>query len=384
MLANANNCTGCGACGAVCPTQAITLCKDSNGFRYPTVDKELCVNCMRCQKVCPCLKDTVASSELSLWAIRNKDEEVLHSSSSGGLFSLLAMVYLRNGGVVCGCAMDDDCKGGSHIIIESADALSRLRGSKYIESSVGDCLATVKKFLDAGRHTLFCGTPCQIAGLKSYLNRQYDQLLTVDFICHGVSSPAVWKRYVETVEQEQNKMAVSASFRDKTIGWHSFSVKLAFSDGSTFTKKLSESLFMRGYLENLFLRNSCYSCRFKGDNYYSDLTMADFWGIDEFFPELDDNKGYSLGVAHTQNGQKILEQIQPYADMMELTHSQAFKRNQSYYHKATGNLFRNRALKEFKHMPFAQVIEKYCGLSLAAKVRRKLSRVYTTMRRKAQ
>ena len=358
-----------------CPKDAVSMIKDDYGFFFPVIKAESCVHCGICERICPCLRTSVNREIREIVAAASSENEIRENSSSGGLFSMLAKSILEKNGVVVGCKLDDDCKGCSHVYITDENDLWMLRGSKYIQSDVKDIYRRVKAFLQDDRPVLFCGTPCQTAGLKCFLGREYDHLLAVDFVCHGVASPVVWNKYLDYAEKEHGAGIRYACFRDKSYGWRLFSVRLEFQDSTKKTIPLTKSLFMRGYIENLFLRESCYSCLFKGDNYYSDITMSDFWGIEDIKPESNDNRGASLAICHSGKGLSYVENLQDCSLRFRVDEDAAFRKNPAYYKGTPCNYWRNKALQEFLSKPFPVVTEKYCGPAISAKVRRKLSKI---------
>lgn len=310
------NCCGCNACVQVCPKQCISMKEDREGFLYPEVDKDICVDCHLCEKVCPVLNQGKERKPLKVYAAKNKDEEIRRQSSSGGIFTLLAEQVIDEGGVVFGARFNENWEV-VHSYTETKEGLAAFRGSKYVQSRIGDNYKKAEEFLKSGRKVLFSGTPCQIAGLNLYLRKEYENLLTVDFICHGVPSPGVWREYLkeEIARQcdgknsvlshpiEKEKIRVKGiSFRDKKLGWkkYSFVLTLSVPDGHGVentvlpSEPLNKNLFLRGFLADLYLRPSCYACPAKCLKSGSDVTIGDFWGIEKVMPEMDDDKGVSV------------------------------------------------------------------------------------------
>ena len=309
------NCCGCSACMQRCPKQCISLKEDNEGFLYPIVDKETCIDCGLCEKVCPVLHQGEEREPLKVYAAKNKNEEIRRSSSSGGIFTLLAEKVINEGGVVFGAKFDESWEV-IHDYIETIEGLAAFRGSKYVQSRIEDNYLKAEAFLKQGRKVLFSGTPCQIAGLKRFLRKEYKNLLTVDFVCHGVPSPGIWRKYLkETVARMCDKNSVSTdpismenahvesiSFRDKSLGWkkYSFALTLSATIGSgvkntvSLCEVFSQNTFMKGFLADLYLRPSCYACTAKCGKSGSDITIGDLWGVQNFLPEEDDDKGLSL------------------------------------------------------------------------------------------
>lgn len=310
------NCCGCNACVQVCPKQCISMKEDREGFLYPEVNQDICVDCHLCERVCPVLNQGKERKPLKVYAAKNKDEEIRRQSSSGGIFTLLAEQVIDEGGVVFGARFNENWEV-VHSYTETKDGLAAFRGSKYVQSRIGDNYKKAESFLKSGRKVLFSGTPCQIAGLKLYLRKEYENLQTVDFICHGVPSPGVWREYLkeEIARQCDGKNSVLShpiekekirikhiSFRNKKLGWkkYSFALTLSVPDGHgaentvLLSEPLNKNLFLRGFLADLYLRPSCYACPAKCLKSGSDVTIGDFWGIERVMPEMDDDKGVSV------------------------------------------------------------------------------------------
>lgn len=309
-ITDKHNCCGCGACANRCPKQCITMQEDKEGFLYPQVFISDCIDCGLCEKVCHELHPFEEYFPTKVLAAINKKEEVRLASSSGGIFSLLAEKFIREGGVVFGANFDDNwqVKLG---YTEFKDGISKFRGSKYVQARTDTAYSDCERFLKENRFVLFSGTPCQIAGLKHFLRKEYDNLLTVDFVCHGTPSPKVWKRYLDETIDAINRQIQSVRFRDKKDeGWKKFRLALEFeNEGDTFIVSVpnSENAYMRAFLSNLDLRPSCHDCKAKSGRSGSDITLGDFWGVQNYYPEIDDNKGTSLVMIHTPKGEEVLD-----------------------------------------------------------------------------
>lgn len=300
-ILNKKDCCGCSACVQKCPKQCISLKEDNEGFLYPQVNQQECISCGICKKVCPIINPNEKRTPLQIYAAINKNEEIRRQSSSGGIFTLLSEEILKEGGVVFGARFDENWEV-KHDYTENVKGLVNFRGSKYVQSRIEDNYKKVETFLKQGRKVLFSGTPCQIAGLKRFLSKEYDNLLTVDFICHGVPSPKVWRLYLyETYRKiikrggkhtassilsnsEGKSQIEDICFRNKDLGWkrYSFFLKLKLTDikGKRNTAELfepySENIFMKGFLSDLYLRPSCYQCTARSGKSGSDITIADF------------------------------------------------------------------------------------------------------------
>lgn len=300
------NCCGCGACLQACPQACISMQVDEEGFQYPHVDIGSCIECGLCEKVCPFLTVTAKKPTLHTYAAVNPNELERTNSSSGGLFTMLMRETINNGGVVYGAAFDEEWNV-HHTSIETLENITLLQGSKYVQSYIGDCYITAKEYLKQGRRVLFSGTACQIAGLKRYLRKDYDNLLTVDVVCHGVPSPLIWKEYLGTLLKKSSISCVS--FRDKCTGWVDYSLTVKFKDGRRYSRMHHEDLYMQGFLQNIYLRPSCHNCQVKGGRSSSDITLGDFWGVGHVLPDFSDDKGVSMVLANTKKGKAILDTI---------------------------------------------------------------------------
>lgn len=326
-----SKCTGCHACVNACPKNCISMTTDNEGFLYPEIRQTECVNCGKCEKVCPLLNGKTKNPDaLQIgYAAYNKDETIRLKSSSGGIFTLLAEWIIQQGGVVVGATMTEDCKSVQHTIAETIEDLENLRGSKYLQSIVGMIFKSVKKYLDSGRLVLFTGTPCQVSGLYSYLGKKYDNLYTQDLICHGVPSPLIWKNYVELRERKSGASARRTFFRHKKYGWKRYSMLFEFSNNIEYLKYMGDDPYMKGFLQNIYLRSSCYHCAFKTTERQADITLADFWGIQKVLPEIDDDKGASFVWIHSLKGKQLFESLKKELDMLEIECDTALKYNPS-------------------------------------------------------
>lgn len=275
---------------------------DKDGFLYPQIDINECSNCGLCKRICPVNNNKNQTKKpLDIFAAFNNNEDIRLSSSSGGLFSLFAEWVLDSGGIVYGAAFDKEWDV-SHISVETIENLSKLRGSKYIQSNVGDSFSQAEKELKKGRLVLFTGTPCQIAGLQAFLRQHYDNLILIDILCHGVPSTRVFHTYIQ--ERAHNKKIDYINMRSKRQGWKNYHF-----DINDYSKSWNEDTFMRAFLNNLILRPSCYSCLYKDGKTFSDISLGDFWGVKQCHKELDDDKGISIVLLNTEKGKELFDKI---------------------------------------------------------------------------
>lgn len=308
-LCDEKSCTGCAACVNACPTEAVILREDTNGFVYPTIDEKSCISCKKCERACPVLNEKVVSTRTKAYAAVNSNQSIRDISTSGGVFTLLAEAVLDRGGVVFGASYNDDFSV-SHRFAENTDELRRFCGSKYVQSDIGISYRQAELFLKEGRYVLFSGTPCQIAGLKSYLGNDYEKLICVDLICHGIPSPKVWQHYIDYRAAVDNNgvRASDINMRSKSTGWQRYSVEFRYSD-KTYSKVFADDPYMYGYINDLYTRPSCFDCKFKGIERDSDFTLGDFWGIADKCPEMNDDKGTSLVFVHSEKAVAMWNEI---------------------------------------------------------------------------
>lgn len=377
-------CCGCGACATACPAGCIDMRRDEEGFLYPAVDAARCVGCGRCEQVCPIRRadegrivDTSARPEPFAAGGWHRDAAVRQASSSGGAFTLLADGILRQGGVVFGAAMDGHRV--RHIAARDRSGLDPMRGSKYVQSEIGDAYRQAREALDAGKPVLFSGTPCQTAGLLSCLGGKREGLYLVDFICHGVPSPKVFEAYLDSVERHRGAKVVAFSFREKDKGWHPSGLQLGtratLSDGSQIRRypALRDS-YMNGFLEDIYLRPSCYHCRFKAiPKWSADITIADFWGVDKALPEMNDGRGTSLILIHNDHGQALFDSVRGDFDHREVDWRRATVKNPTLIRSAKETPLRARFFSDFGAKGYDGVAGKY--MSTPGTVVRKLSKI---------
>lgn len=315
-LANMNNylniieetkCTGCSACANSCPFDAIEMKEDEFGFLYPIVDKNKCKSCGKCKKACPILNQKRNNNlkKPKCYAIMANDE-IRMKSSSGGMFTLLAQTILNSGGYICGAAYNKDFSV-SHTIINNIDELEKLKGSKYLQSTIGDCYKKIQTLLKDNKQVLFTGTPCQVAGLNNYLGKFYDNLYTAELLCHGTPSYKIFKKYLD---ENYNISDIEAiNFRDKKNNWCSTKLTFYNKDGTIIIKDKNNDSYEAGFHQGLFNRKSCAPCQFAKLPRQADITIADWWGIKELAPEMDDKKGTSLVLINNEKGELLLNKI---------------------------------------------------------------------------
>ena len=347
IINNKQDCCGCGACSQICKKKCITMTQDCEGFLYPNVDLNLCTNCGLCEKVCPIIHQyEPKTSPIISYAFQSSNRELIENSSSGGAFTILSQWVIEQNGVVFGARFDSDWNV-VHDYTETLSGLSRFRGSKYLQSNINNTYNLAKDFLKNGRIVLFSGTPCQIAGLKHFLQRDDKNLITVDFVCHSCPSPKVWQKYLlETSRKFNFKDIKRVSFRSKKNGWNNYSIEIQ-GDKFTYLKPNKKDWFMRGFLSNLFVRPSCSKCPARNYKSDSDFTIGDFWGIEKYHLEHFDNRGMSLILVNSHKAEQLLakmhikiddtffkvtyDEVEPYALHASITRSTQAHNNREYF-----------------------------------------------------
>lgn len=357
-ITDKTKCCGCHACYNICPKGAIEMQQDEKGFEYPVIDKEKCINCGLCEKVCPIINNKQIKNGPQAYACYNKDLNIRMQSSSGGIFTLLAEEILSKGGVVFGASFNKTFEV-EHIMVEKIEELEKLRGSKYTQSKIGETYKKAKEILEEGRYVLFTGTPCQIEGLKSYLRKEYDKLYTQDIICHGVPSIKVMKKYNNYLEQINNSNIEEIKHRTKINGWKEWRVFIKFNNNKQLSSDHNKDLYMQAFLKNTILRDSCYNCSFKKLNRISDITLADFWGIQNIMPELDDNKGTSLVIVNSKKGQELFENIKEKIIYKNVDIQEAIKYNMSMIESAKMDKNRKKFFENLDKLDFDKLVKKY-------------------------
>lgn len=301
-------CTGCRACEQICVKNAITMQPDKEGFLVAVIDASKCVDCGLCSKICPQNVDIANTYPIKTLALRYKDDHEILNCASGGVFTAIASAVISEGGVVVGVAYDDYLCA-KHIIIDNMSELWKLQSSKYVQADTSNVFSEIKIILNSGKLVLFSGTGCQVAGLKQYLRKDYNNLLTLDLICHGVTSPLMFKKYIEW-ESHRNKALISNfNFRSKDKGW-GLIYTYTYSHGDKVFKKIGTSydnVYYKHFLNGDAYRECCYSCKYCQPKRTGDITIGDFWGIEKAHPKFYSSKGVSCAIINTLKGQNYFE-----------------------------------------------------------------------------
>lgn len=325
---NKNECSGCSACLNVCPVNAITMQEDKEGFFYPIINRQVCVECGLCRKVCSWANpsyDNLSEPQVIASVLKNKSERV--QSTSGGVFFAIAQWIIKEGGVVYGAAFDNKLQL-HHVSAETMDELQKLRGSKYIQSDLGNIFKDIKQNLDDNRRCYFTGTGCQVAGLKAYLRKDYPKLITSDLVCHGVPSQRLFNEHIAYMEQKFHDKIIDYRFRDYKMG---SGCEICYFENKCpiINPSYELSPYLYSFIHSYVLRLSCYECRFARIPRQGDITLADYWGVERFIPSLDRRNGVSLVFL---NNKKAIDLWGEINDSLEFVYSKlkdavAYNRN---------------------------------------------------------
>ena len=361
-------CSSCGACANVCARGAITMQLDKEGFYRPIIDESICSKCGACERACPWLKNVSNPNENTespkTIAAYAKDEPVRLESSSGGIFSVLAEHVLDDGGVVAGVAQVAPTRF-EHIFIENKADLSKLRGSKYVQANPGMIYKQVRALLIGGRKVLFSGTPCQVAALYSVLGqKKFDNLWTVDIVCHGTPSLSVFEKYIREQERIFAAPLFLSYFRDKCEGWRSFSLKSIHRSESgeeiVCSKNLKKDLFLRLFLQNICLNKSCVDCHYAKLPRIADITLGDYWNVAEVHPEMDDDKGTSVVLLNTNHGEELFAKVSENIKQCNSALENAIAGNPCIIRSSKENFRRIEFFADLDRLSMDDLVEKYC------------------------
>lgn len=333
MIEATSSCTGCGACQQICPVKAVKLIPDKEGFLYPSVDIEKCIKCNLCEKCCPIDNLVLKSEEKGrpiVLAAQNREDNILLKSTSGGAFAVLAKYVLSKNGIVFGACMNEKLEC-FHTAITDISQLKELQGSKYVQSATGETFLQTKQALENGRIVLYSGTPCQIGGLKCFLKKKYENLITVDIVCHGVPNQCLFDQYIEWKQNKMNATIDAYIFREKErCDWNSpynyFSIYV--NKRKKFEKVIFDPYYWL-FLKEASYRESCYQCAYANDQRVGDITIADFWGVEKFFDSFDLKRGVSLILLNTEKGKVMLEYIKENMYTEDATIDMAKERNKN-------------------------------------------------------
>ena len=362
-------CTGCRACEQLCAHHAISMAPDKEGFMTACIDEDKCVDCGLCRKRCPQNQLVEKSSPQLSMAVRDKDDAELKASASGGAFAAVAKVILAHGGMVVGAAYNDDLTV-SHIVVESAEDLPLLQSSKYVQSNTEATYRQVKEVLKQGREVLYSGTPCQIGGLKSFLRRDYDQLYTIDLICHGVASPKLFAKYLVWLGGKMNGKIIGYDFRDKSCGWGlDYMTK---TKTKTKTKPSTLDPYYFHFLKGTTYRECCYRCRYCSKERVGDITIGDYWGIEKEHPDFYSTKGVSCMLMNTAKGMKLWEMVSGEFYSLESTFEKVARANHNLSRPTDRSSLRDTIYHHIDDMEVNEYFATQLAIPFSVKARIKL------------
>lgn len=358
------DCCGCNACGDVCAHHAITFKTDQEGFWYPEVDMQKCIDCGLCEKVCPIINvKELKKNDLPqsiCYAAEHKNLEVVFDSTSGGLFSALADIMYKSGGYVGGAIFNDDFSVRQYISNDKAD-LPLLRSSKYLQSRLDGFYVQVRNLLKKGEKVLVCGSPCQMAALRAFLRKDYDNLIIADYICRGINSPKVWRKYLDSYEERYGSKVVYCKAKSKEYGWRNLTQKVILANGKAYYETKDQSNFTKGYLQTgVYCRPSCYDCKFKGYPRIADITLADFWGIENVNRSMEKNLGTSLVMINSKKGETYFEQVKKRINYVGVPFESIEAGNRSLNKSVDPpKVDRDEFFRDLDQMTFLQIADKY-------------------------
>ncbi|MEW9094154.1 MAG: Coenzyme F420 hydrogenase/dehydrogenase, beta subunit C-terminal domain [Clostridiaceae bacterium] len=377
-------CSGCRSCEQICTTQCIIMIEDTEGFVYPSVNEKKCIKCRLCIKHCPQINNTISDDQFKnpeVYAARIKETKILMKSSSGGVFSVVAEKVIDKGGVVFGCAFDENLVA-KHIVVENKEDLKLLRGSKYVASDLNNTYTQVKDYLKTGRMVFYTGSPCHIAGLKSFLGESYTNLITADIICHGTPSPKLFKKYIIWLEKSLTKRKFKMNMRNKEInikkmnwkiclydfrnketkGWRCGTIKVCLKNGEENVVIRPISLldpYFSSFITSKTYRPSCYTCKYACETREGDYTFADYWGIELFHPEFYSSKGVSLLLINTKKGKDFFDRFKDDIEYIQSKMQYAASRNGHLHFPAARPQIRDVIYNEIDILDFDTYAKKY-------------------------
>ncbi len=377
---------GCSACYNICPKNAIEMCEDKEGFKYPKINKEKCINCGLCEKICPMINEAKTNNfeKPKVYAAWSKSENIRLDSTSGGIFSELANQILKEDGYICGAVYNKEWKV-EHLLTNEKKELDNIRSSKYLQSDINLIYREIKDKLTEGIKVLFCGSPCQVSGLYNYLNKSYDNLYACDFICRGMNSPKIFKMYINSLENKYKSKVKKIKFKNKTYGWHNFSTRIDFENGKKYIGIRYIDSFMVGYLKyTAFMRPACYECRFKGLPRKGDITLADFWGIEKINKTLDNDMGTSMVLINSEKGKELFEKAKANIESTQIDSEDVFNDNVCTYKSPDKTKERELVFENIDKMNWEELCNNFLKppkLKSRIKIYIKRSKIYRKLKK---
>lgn len=363
-ITDKKKCVGCGACYSICPKNCISMREDEEGFLYPLVDIDNCIECDACEKVCPVINPIKeAPFEQKAFLFQHRNQDVLRQSTSGGLFSAIAEIVLAKGGVVFGAAYDEKLVV-NHTKITTQEDIHRFRNSKYSQSVIGDCFIDTRNLLKQGRIVCFSGTPCQLEGLTKFLKEDYPNLIKIDIVCHACPSPLVFRKYIEYQKNKYGENISNIMFRDKTYGYNYSTMSLYRENIRVYSEGIDTDVMLRAFFNNICVRPSCYSCPSKKRYRKVDITIWDCFLVDKFCKKMDNDKGVTRALVHTEKGYGLFEAIEKFGETIEIDVNDAIRGVKELTESVPENSKRDLFFKDINTMNVQDCFDKYYPLTI--------------------
>lgn len=368
---NKKDCCGCSACAQACAKGCIMMVEDEEGFLYPNIDKDSCVECGLCEKVCPVLNvKPEEKKEQKAFVVQNRDLEVLRQSTSGGAFTAIAQWILSEGGIVCGAAYDGDLTV-KHVFVENVESLKKFRNSKYVQSQIGDTFKKTKEYLQSGKKVLYSGTPCQLEGLLTYLRKPYENLWTVDVVCHACPSPLMFRKYKEWQKAKGDDIE-NIAFRDKHYGYKYSTMSVFRKTSKNYHEGIDTDPYLRAFFQHISVRPSCFACAFKKQYRLTDFTIWDCFDVDRFCKEMDNDRGVTKIMCHTKRAQMAMPNLEKYLKVCEITPEDAVEGEKEIFQSASTCDKRDEFFHDLNTMPVEECFNKYFPLSIRHRLEKQI------------
>ena len=375
-LSDKSDCCGCSACYSICSHHAVEFSTDQEGFFYPKFNKNLCVECGLCEKVCPVIhyETEPKTGNPVIYSAVNTNEKQYMESSSGGIFILLCEYIISKGGIVCGVIYDKNFIV-KHSFAKTLDECRAFQGSKYVQSDVREIYPKIKSLLKENVLILFSGTPCQVAGLKLFLRKSYDNLYTVDLICHGVPSPKIFQDYLEFVKGKKLISHINMKSKSNKKGT---AIRIDFTNGKYIRQTLKTDLWNKLYFNHYIVRPSCHDCQFTHYNRVGDITIGDSWGINKYYPNFYSDKMTSLLLVNNSKGNFLYEKISERMDKIEITKEESWQPQLQY--PMDESIERENFWKDYIKYGFYYIVKKYIGYTFFERIKFQIKRFYLYMK----
>lgn len=371
------DCVGCKACGDICPKGAISFPVDNEGFWYPEIDVDMCVECGLCERVCPALKVHPSSANCfarpKTYKAYHKNEDIRYNSTSGALYYALAQSFIDRGGYIAGCVYNEGFTGAHHEISNTLDGLDKIMRSKYFQSDTSGIFKQIKSLLGKGESVLFCGTGCQVSGLYGYLGKNYDSLYTVELICRGINTPLAFTSYMDELREKFHSDITEVHFKNKSHGWTNLGTLVRFENGKIYYRNRSNDPWVNGFVVgNLYIRPCCENCKYKTFPRVADITIGDFWGLQ--FTEEEKRLGVSVALVNTEKGENLFMRSEEYMVVEEKTFEEAIKGNPALLNSTTLNPKRKEFFERIGNEPYSKVIWDLLGSNMVQRTAVRLTR----------